>query len=105
MTGFKFTAKSIAPGSGGKFKYTLAAPARVTITIARRVAGKKVKYISAGSIVVAAAKAGANKTEFKGKLKGKKLALGTYRATISTKNGAGTAARRFTTFIVKARRG
>jgi hypothetical protein len=105
VTGFKFTAKSIAPGSGGKFKYTLSAPARVTITIARRLPGKKLRYVTAGSIVVAAAKAGSNKTQFSGRLKGKKLALGTYRATISTRNAAGTAARRSTTFIVKARRG
>lgn len=105
VTGFKFSAQSIAPGGEGKFRYTLAAPARVTITIARKVPGKAVKYISRGSIVVTAAKVGKNTTKFSGRLKGRKLPVGAYRATITTRNAAGTAARRFTTFIVKAKRG
>jgi hypothetical protein len=103
VTGFKFSARSIAPGSSGKFKYTLSAPARVTISIDRRLPGKKAQYVHRGSIVSAAAKAGKNGTLFSGKIKGSVLRVGTYRATISTKNAAGTAARRSTTFIIKAR--
>lgn len=104
VTGFRFSARSIAPGSRGTFRFTLAAPARVTISIDRRLPGRRVRYLRAGSIVVASAKAGANSTRFSGRIRGRVLRVGSYRATISTTNRAGRAAKRFTTFTVKRKR-
>lgn len=97
--------KGAAP-TGTKLKFSLTEAAKVTATIARRAPGRKSgrKCVTSGKAKPGAAKCnrfvkvgpwsangsqGANKVPFNGKLKGRALAPGAYRATLTARDGAG----------------
>jgi hypothetical protein len=90
---------------GTTFRWTLSAPARVTITISRAASGRRVgrrcvpgarrgtrctAFRRVGAIG-AAARAGTGSLRFSGRLKGRPLAPGRYRAVVSVPGGAGRA--------------
>jgi streptogramin lyase len=82
------SAKGAAP-TGTKLEFSLSEAAKVTATIARKVVRhKKARYVKVGALV-SNGKQGANKVSFSGKLKGKRLAPGRYRATLTARDAAG----------------
>jgi hypothetical protein len=77
--------------AGATLRFTLAGPAKVTITV-RRASGKAVK----GSIKTAG-KPGANSLRFRGRIGGHTLRPGRYRLTITARAMAGTGTAKATT--------
>jgi hypothetical protein len=109
VRGFAFSPKSFAPStsasaaaSGGAttIRFRLSEPADVTIGLARKLAGRRshgrclkstaklrkrpacTRYVSAGKITLENQKAGEHTVSFSGRIGGKALPAGTYRATI-----------------------
>lgn len=96
------------PPTGAKLKFSLSEAAKVTVTIARKAAGRKAgtrcvapgkakpgaakctRYVKVGSLTPNGAQ-GANQVPFNGKLKGRALAPGGYRATLIARDAAGNA--------------
>ena len=107
---------------GTAFRYRLSEPARVTFTIRRRTIGRRVagkcrpltrknrkrrmciRFKRVGRFA-ATAKAGRNRTKFSGKLRGRRLRRGRYRAVaVATDTAGGRSTRRSVAFrIVRAR--
>jgi hypothetical protein len=107
---------------GTAFRYTLSEPAQVTFTIRRRTIGRRVAgkcrpltrknrrrkkcvfFKRVGRITVTA-KAGRNRTKFSGKLRGRRLRPGRYRAVaVATDSAGGKSAPKSVAFrIVRAR--
>ncbi|HVO53906.1 MAG TPA: hypothetical protein VMT37_05780 [Solirubrobacterales bacterium] len=82
------SAKTSAP-MGSKLEFSLSETAKVTAKIARKVVRhKKARYVKVGTLV-SNANQGANKVPFSGKLKGKALSPGSYRATLTARDAAG----------------
>ena len=76
---------------GTKFTYSLSEPAQVAIKIERRKPGKgRPKYVKVTTIG-GQQRSGKDATPFSGKVKGKPLDPGKYRATIVATDGAGQA--------------
>jgi hypothetical protein len=78
---------------GTRFRYSLSEPAKVRITIERKSRGhckrkKCVRFKKTGTLT-SAAKAGRNTTRFSGKLRGRRLRPGSYRATAIATDSAG----------------
>jgi hypothetical protein len=69
------------PKRGTTFRYTLSEPARITITIDRRLRGRRARYRRAGRLT-AQKLAGRRSTRFSGRLRGRPLRPGRYRARI-----------------------
>jgi WD40-like Beta Propeller Repeat len=76
--------------AGAKLRFTLAGPAKLTLTVARA-SGKKVK-----GIIRSAGKPGANTLRFKGRIGGRTLRPGRYRLTITARAMAGGASAKAT---------
>jgi hypothetical protein len=79
--GARAAARRRKPKRGKRFRYTLSEAARVTIAIDRGRRGRKARYRRVGRLV-AQKKAGRGSTAFSGRLKGKALRPGRYRARI-----------------------
>jgi hypothetical protein len=79
--GARAAARHRKPKRGTTFRYTLSEAARVTITIDRRRRGHRVRYGRVGRIA-ATKQGGRQSTRFSGRLKGKALRPGRYRARI-----------------------
>jgi 6-phosphogluconolactonase (cycloisomerase 2 family) len=107
---------------GTAFRYRLSEPARVTITIRRKTIGRRVGgkcraptrrnrkrklciFFKRVGRIAADAKAGRNRTKFSGKLRGRRLRRGRFRAVAVAKDSAGGRSRpRAVAFrIVRAR--
>ncbi|HVD40636.1 MAG TPA: hypothetical protein VNC16_06495 [Solirubrobacterales bacterium] len=75
---------------GTRFRYTVNEAARVRFTIERKLKkkGRPVRFKRVG-FLTQKAKAGANKRKWNGKLKGKPLPPGSYRATVVATDAAG----------------
>lgn len=103
-------ARASAKGAptGTKLKFSLSEPAKVTATIARKARGRKAgkKCVAPGKAKPGAARCtrfltvgkltpngvqGANSVPFNGKLKGRALIPGAYRATLVARDAAGNA--------------
>jgi hypothetical protein len=96
--------KSTPAGSG--FRFSLSEPAAVTIALTRarpgrrsgrrcvppsarnRRAGRCTRYVAAGSLSIAASQ-GPNRLAFSGRVRRRKLAPGSYRATATARDRAG----------------
>jgi hypothetical protein len=76
--------------AGAKLRFTLAGPAKLTLTVARA-SGKKVK-----GTIRSAGKPGANTLRFKGRIGGHTLRPGRYRLTITARAMAGGASAKAT---------
>ena len=76
------------PKRGTRFRYTLSEAARVTITIQRKLRGKRTRYRRVGRLR-AQKQAGRRSTRFSGRFKRKALRPGRYRATIVAVDSAG----------------
>jgi hypothetical protein len=103
---------------GTRFVYTLSAPAKVTITIQRKTAGRKkgkrcvkprrglhkrcTRYVRKGALT-AQSKAGQNSVGFSGKLGRHKLSPGRYRATLVAVDSAGKSKPRRLSFTIVRR--
>jgi hypothetical protein len=103
---------------GTRFVYTLSAPAKVTITIQRKAAGRKkgkrcvkprrglhkrcTRYVRKGALT-AQSKAGQNSVAFSGKLRRHKLSPGKYRATLVAVDSAGRSKPRRLSFTIVRR--
>jgi hypothetical protein len=74
---------------GTSFRYSLSEPARVSIAIARRRPGRRPRYRRRGALTVPAATAGRNSTRFSGRLRGRPLRPGRYRATLRATDAGG----------------
>jgi hypothetical protein len=95
---------------GTRFRYTLSEAARVSFTIARRTTGRVVgsscrktiranrknrhcaRFVRVGSLTQAG-RAGANTKRFFGRLRGRRVAPGSYRATLVATDAAGSRSR------------
>lgn len=90
------------PKRGTKFRYTLSEAARVTITIQRKLRGRRTRYRRVGRLR-AQEQAGRQSTRFSGRLKGKALRPGRYRASIVAVDslGARSSARRLRFRVVR----
>ncbi|MGH8572929.1 MAG: hypothetical protein ACREX8_10185, partial [Gammaproteobacteria bacterium] len=76
----------VARRRGTTFKYGLSKEANVTFTIEREPRGKARRRVGAFSV---AGKAGENRTRFAGKIRGKALKPGRYRATLIATSTSG----------------
>jgi hypothetical protein len=82
---------------GTVFRYRLSAPATVRIALSRLRPGRRA--VSAGTLTRRGTR-GANRTAFSGRLGGRALRPGTYRARVTATAGAGSSAARSVTFRV-----
>jgi hypothetical protein len=108
-------------GRGTSFEFALSEPARVVVTIARKRAGRRVngrcveptarnrrrphcdRYVTAGTLRLAG-RQGTNTLRFSGRLNGRNLSSGTYRASAMATDAAGNASRASrVTFTVRRR--
>ncbi len=132
VSGFGFSPRVIAVArratpisalaKGGRFRYTLNRAARVTIAIQRKLAGRRkgrrcvrptkrlrrnrrcARYQRRGALT-RPGQAGPNTIAFSGRIGSRALAPGSYRATITATNTAGSSPPRRTTFkIVRPKR-
>jgi hypothetical protein len=81
----KLTPKTFRARAGAKLRFTLAGPAKLTLTV-RRASGKAVK-----GAIKTAGKPGLNTLRFKGRVGGKTLRPGRYRLTITARAMVGGA--------------
>jgi hypothetical protein len=90
------------PKRGTTFRYTLSEAARVTITIQRKLRGRRTRYRRVGRLR-AQKQAGRRSTRFSGRLRGRALRPGRYRASIVAADalGARSSARRLRFRIVR----
>jgi hypothetical protein len=105
-TGAKFSASRPTVKKGTKIRFKLSERAKVSVTIAARLTGRRVgkrclaptranakrahctRYVNKG-VARATGVAGQNSVSFNGRAKGKALARGVYRATVSATDAAG----------------
>ena len=80
------------PKRGTRFRYTLSEAARVTITIERRLRGRRVRYRRAGRLA-GRKQAGRQSTPFSGWVRRKPLRPGRYRARIVAVDSLGARSR------------
>jgi DNA-binding beta-propeller fold protein YncE len=110
ISGFRLTPKrfNAAPKGRSSFRFRLSEAATVTIGVDRVRRGRKAskRFVQAGRpLRFQARPAGANKIAFKGKLSGRALKPGSYRATIRATDAAGNrSAPKFTRFTILTRR-
>jgi hypothetical protein len=78
-------ASAKGPKKGAKFTYTLSEASKVSIVVERKKRGKFTK----ATTLSAQKQSGKQSTPFSGKAKGKPLAPGSYRATITATDNAG----------------
>ena len=102
VSGFGISNKTFAPKGkkpakasgvkrGTKFTYSLSEPAQVAIKIERRKPGKGRPKYAKVTTIGGQQRSGKDATPFSGKVKGKPLKPGKYRATIVATDGAGQA--------------
>jgi hypothetical protein len=87
------TASRAGRRPGATFRYKLSEPARVSIAIARHRPGRRARYLRRGALTVPTATAGPNSTRFNGRLRGRPLRPGRYRATLRATDAGGKRSR------------
>jgi len=113
--GPRATVVSALAARGGRFTYTLSLPARISIVISRKLAGRRsngrcvspkrgqksncTRYSRRGALN-RTGKAGKNALSFSGRIGKGALAPGTYRARITATNAVGSSAARTTSFRI-----
>jgi hypothetical protein len=101
VSAFGLHPSTIASGGRASFRYTLSANARVSVVIARRLAGRKVRYQRRGRLT-GSGKGGTNALTFKGRFGSTPLPAGRYRASIIATTSSGRhSATRTVTFTVR----
>ena len=101
VTGFRAAPALFAVRRGTRFRYTLSEPARVTLTIQRRLAGGRHRLVGR---LRRNATSGRNSTRFTGKIRTRALQLGRYRVLAGATDAAGNrSVRRATRFRIVAR--
>ncbi|HEX4363420.1 MAG TPA: hypothetical protein VHZ75_02655 [Solirubrobacteraceae bacterium] len=102
VSAFGLHPSTIVSGARASFRYTLSAKARVSVVVARRLAGRKARYRRRGALT-GSGKGGANTLTFKGRFGSTPLPAGRYRASITATTSSGRhSVTRTVTFTVHA---